>query len=144
MKKFPTSFMYETVDPDIMNMLTPDRKLNNDKICKLVIFDNCLSNDFINKHSFRMFLNNAKKQNICVMILTNDNNVICSDICDKFDYTMVHSFTAQWNTDVSDHLIKKHPNLVNNDMLKNYMTECMQAKNCIIIYHNSPFAVKQF
>ena len=152
------SLIYDSLDLDILNFINPAknqhliptknqlpvRGTKSNTISHIVVFDNCLTNEFIQKQQFQQFLENCKKNNVYVIIMTHDIDVICSDLSSKFYFTLLHSLTPDWNFRVSADIIKKHKSLINDITMINRLTECVKNKNCLGFSVKEPDTLFQF
>lgn len=144
-KKFPTCFIYDRLDTDILYHLNPVSRFNKDPISKLVIFDQCLTGEFIQKKQFNSFLDNSRTNHIGIIIMTKDSDVICSTtITSKLLYTLLHTFTVDWTEKVSTHFLAQHPVIGSQKDLQNQIVSCARLNNCLAFYRNSPNTVLQF
>ena len=143
-KKFSACFVYDRLDIDILFHLNPNSKFNKDPISKLVIFDQCLTNDLIHKKQFTNLIDNCRKNNIAMIVMTHDPAVICSTIASKMEYTLVHTFTVDWVERVSAQFLARHPAVASQKDLENNVIACARINNCLAFCHNTPYKMYQF
>lgn len=143
-KKFPTCFIYDRLDTDILYHLNPEAKFNKDAISKLVIFDQCLTGEFIQKKQFKTLLDNCRKNNIAMIVMTKDADVICSTVASKLEYTLLHTFTVDWTERVSAPFLSQHPSVASQKDLENHIVACARLNNCLAFCHNTPYTLSQF
>ena len=130
-RKFPSSLVYTHLDSDILNSLSPMTRFNNEKISKLVVFDQSLTGDIIKFTQFRWFFENSARNNIAIIIMTKDSDVINSDIASKMKYTLVHTFTIDWTDKISAKFLKTHPSVKSQQELEDYMILSAKVGNCL-------------
>jgi hypothetical protein len=130
-RKFPSSLVYTHLDTDILNSLTPMTRFNNEKISKLVIFDQSLTGNVINLTQFKWFFDNSARNNIAIIIMTKDSDVINSDIASRMKYTLIHTFTIDWTEKISAKFIRDHSFVKSQQELEDYMIACAKVGNCL-------------
>jgi hypothetical protein len=148
-KKYPQSFVHDTLDEEIMYAIAPPKYgVANDaaqsaislshqrdvyNISKLIIFDNSLTYSFMSKNIFRRFIDSAKKDNIAIIILTNDYDIACSNILSKFDYVMMYQLPNKWAVDTSFEFLKRFntSSIKNHRQLLYKLLECTSAETCL-------------
>lgn len=143
-KDFPTCFIYDRLDTDILYHLNPESKFNKDIISKLVIFDHCLTNDFIQRKPFKTLVDNCRVNNVAMIVMTNDAGVICSSVASKLEYTLLHTFTVDWIERASVKFLSQHPAVSSQKDLESNVVACARVNNCLAFCHNTPYTLSQF
>jgi hypothetical protein len=145
-KKYPLCLICDkNNDMELLYHLNSTTKLNKDAISKFVVFDNCLNNEYIHRKYFRDLLDTAKKNNVAIAIITNDTDVICSDIWSKLDHTLLHTLTLEWSVcdNINDAFLKQHPGIISRKDLDKRFAQC-DKDNGLAFCHNTPFSLAQF
>lgn len=149
-KCYPQGLVYETLDNDmlqylIMSLSAPAQQTRRGTFRNVVLFDHCLTRNHINQQ-FLKFLDTVKNNQIKVMIMTEDKDLIRSDVSKKFDYMFIHSFnyTMSMTYNEIQEFVKKHDFLKAATMVESDMMECFRQKNCIAFDVTQPNKMFQF
>jgi hypothetical protein len=77
---------------------------------KLIVFDNCMSRSYINNLQFKKITGDLIKNNIGIIVMTDDNQIITHpSILNMVDTVFLHSLTVNWITEVASDFIKRFP-----------------------------------
>lgn len=150
-KMYPQGLVYETLDNDIlqyliMSLSTPQQKKQPiGTFRNIVVFDHCLTRTHINLQ-FLKFLDSVKNNQVRVVIMTEDKDLIRSDISKKFDYMFIHSFNYTMSMTHSEiqEFVKKHDFLKSATLIENDMMDCFKNKNCIAFDNTQSNKMFQF
>lgn len=148
-KRYQSHFLYSKPDEDLLYYLNSQPPKNNDKcctnnsICKLVVFDNCLTKEFIEKTNFIGFLRNADNNRIRIIIMTQNPNVICC-ILKIFNRTFLHSLIVDWSKGVDNDIIKTYPVLKDQKTIENIIIQCIRSDTCIVLNKRTPTLIESF
>ena len=141
-KQLGLAFVYGQPNEDMMYYLTslipPKTPKDTDKIFKLVIFDNCMSKQYISKPHIKKIMDNIIKNNIGMIIMTGDNDTIThEDILKNVDTAMLHSLTMNWTTDSSHDFINRFPLLKDQREIEKMMSY-VAGFNSFLVVHSAP------
>lgn len=150
-KSFSQGLVYETLDNDILQYLImslsapTQQKRPMGTFRNVVVFDHCLTRTHIDK-KFLQFLDSIKINQVKVIIMTEDKDLIRSDLSKKFDYMFIHSFNYTMNMTHNEiqEFVKKHDFLKSATMIESDMMECFKGKNCIAFDVTKPNKMFQF
>ena len=147
-ERYPACFVYGKPDDELLYYLnaqksrqTWDQKKN--VFTRLVIFDNCLDDAFINKQQAYSYFSVASQFKLYNIILTNNSDVICSSTTNTTT-VMLHSFTPEWMTHISADFIKRYPIVKDQKTLEKHLRNCIRTNQCLVVNKNKPLFIESF
>lgn len=143
-KKYPSSLICDTCDEDILYTLASDVKTPiKDGYNKMIIFDDCLTSNFVQTKSFFNFINNHN--DVAIIVMTRDINLIMSDMSTKyFSYVLLHGFVMHWTLATSHDFINKYKIAKDSNYLAHCLAECIRTNNCLAFHNLSPSKIFDF
>ena len=151
--RYPSCFIYENPDDDFIHYLNSQKHQNNmttkksekSHINKLVIFDNCINKDFIDKQQFATYITTAANYGICTIVMTYNSDVICSPLLNNvLPKVMLHSFTTDWTNNISSSFIRRFPVVGDQKNLENYLVQCIRKSMCLVVDRLKPNLISAF
>ena len=143
--KYSGAFIYSALDEDIVHFLTPKEKTIQTKkdFTKLVLFDNCLNADAIKNELLLNLFDNFKNYNYAVIIMTDDVDVISSNIYSKFDYIMFQPIPLPLLN--GQHLRSGAYSVVFNIAnVFDQLTDCRKTNKCLAIENKIKSTIYSF
>jgi hypothetical protein len=77
------------------------------------------------------------KSSVSIFLITDNYDVINSEIINNFNYFMLHLFPEKWSVKDSESLIKYLPILKNHKELINLHVECITNNNSLVVHKNN-------
>jgi hypothetical protein len=150
-KHYSNCFVYGQPDDDLLYYLNAQKPKNinihnniSNNISKLVIFDNCLKKEFIEKQQFGAYFQTASNYRVRTIVMTNGSEIIKSPMLTILNKVMLHSFTPDWTTNVSAEFIRRFPVLKDQKTLENHLVKCIRSDTCIVLNKNKPNIIESF